>query len=96
MARRNRDENTKMAASHSANALNDALGYLHAAVGALSEAQAGAHRFSALGQGADESALWKALNDALLAGDSPLHGQIKALRDRRAARAGFSGSDFDR
>ena len=85
-------QNTKLAASGSANAINRAIGYLEAAITELAEA--GAQADAAAGPGGldvDDEADAHGLTVELL--DNPEDGLIQALtalRDRRAARAGFS------
>jgi hypothetical protein len=83
----------KLAASGSANALDRALGYLNAALTELDQAHANVTTSKML-HSADEADLYFELSKALTA-EGPrrvisLSERIRSLRDRRAARAGFS------
>lgn len=93
MARRSKEGKIKMAASRSANALNRAMQNLDAVLTELCEAHANAHKTSCLKWGEAEKALYLDFGKVLY--DSGLHKRIKDLRDRRAARVGFSGSELD-
>jgi hypothetical protein len=81
------ERNAKLAASGSANALNRALGHLTAALCEIDEAHAQAMTMGSRLDADEEKALYKALSDALA---GKITDSIIALRDRRAARAGFS------
>ncbi len=88
-----REKNTKLAASGSANAINRAIGHLEAAISELAEAGA---RAEAAGSSLDTNQEEVAHAHTVELLDEPRDGLIQALRelrDRRAARAGFSFDD---
>lgn len=84
----------KRAASGSANALNRAIGYLEAALAELAEAQA--HVRSApegMLDAFEEDRIAEALGATLRQSGYGGLDSVRALRDRRAARAGFHFDD---